>query len=74
MKPLIATLLISLSGLCSENDVATVGRAASIKSDARLSNDPLTPLEWCSCALSVEENVFLQQYDFDPQNISGDRP
>jgi hypothetical protein len=66
MKPLIATLLISLSGLCSESNVMTIGSATSSASSIQAGHRPPATAEWCLCALSIEEKVFLQQYDIEP--------
>jgi hypothetical protein len=63
MKTLAAMLMVSMSGLCSQSDVAA--KTADAVSDSSVQSAPVaksTP-EWCTCALTVEETIFLQQYD-----------
>jgi hypothetical protein len=74
MKPLIATLLISLSGLGTESAVVVPGNAVDNvgnyrpvvnEHDVQVETGSPTTAEWCICSLSIEEKIFLQQYDFE---------
>lgn len=74
MKPLITSLLISLSGVCSQGSVAIqergydsqpVSNMANARMESPVQASQKSASDWCTCALSVEEQIFLQQYDFN---------
>jgi hypothetical protein len=70
MKPLIASLLISLSGICPEGGVALHGwavgeRPAGVEAGTVVGTSSRDPPDWCDCSVSIEEAIFLQQYDFN---------
>lgn len=62
MKTLLAMLLVSLSGLCSESETTRQSEPNKVNSIQPVA-DARSTSEWCTCALSVEETIFLQQYD-----------
>lgn len=64
MKLLLIPLLVSLSSLCSGGDVSKQGEVVNA-SNAQVATELRSTSEWCTCSLSVEETIFLQQYDFE---------
>ncbi len=64
MNTLAAAVLVSLSSLCSVSDAARKEDTANDGQPPVAADSQARP-EWCTCALSVEETVFLQQYDFE---------
>jgi hypothetical protein len=64
MTILVIPLLVSLSSLCSGVGVTQKSEAGDSGSKQEI-KDTRPATEWCSCALTVEEAIFLQQYDFE---------
>lgn len=57
MKLLAATILISLSAFSSEREMDK-------DSNVQVVAVSHSTTEWCTCNVTVEEAIFLQQYDF----------
>jgi hypothetical protein len=64
MKLLVIPLWVSLSSLCSGVDVTPKNQAGN-SSSTQVTTEARSATDWCSCALTVEETIFLQQYDFE---------